>query len=113
MLTREELNELKAVVRRAVEEEREMYDEVWLTAKELCKQFQMFTADWLKRYGQLLEPKQAVVTDLDGRKHRTSWVYPRNKIQRMIATGTIRQLHVKRTDIVMEGRVCGSVLVGA
>ena len=112
-MTKDEMLEIKGVIRRAIEEDHEMDNEHWLTAKELCKQFQMFTADWLKRYGQLLEPKQAVVTDLDGRKHRTSWVYPRNKIQRMIATGTIRQLHVKRTDIVMEGRVCGSVLVGA
>ena len=53
-MTRDELNELKMVVRRAIEEEREMYDEVWLTEKELIAQFGMFTHDWLKRYGHCL-----------------------------------------------------------
>ena len=31
-MTREEMMELKAVVRRTMEEEMEMYQEVWLTA---------------------------------------------------------------------------------
>ena len=62
-MSREELFELKAVVRRAIEEEREMYDEVWLTEKELIAQFGMFTHDWLKKYGQCLQPAQAMVVD--------------------------------------------------
>ena len=60
-MTRDELNELKLVVRRAVEEEREMYDEVWLTEKQLLEQFGMFTHDWLKKYGQCLQPARAIV----------------------------------------------------
>ena len=47
-MTNSELNELKTIVRRAIEEEREMYDEVWLTEKQLLEQFGMFTHDWLK-----------------------------------------------------------------
>ena len=40
-MTNSELNELKIV--RAIEEEREMYDEHWLTADQLIAQFGMFT----------------------------------------------------------------------
>ena len=48
-MTREELSEVKAVVRRAIEEEREMYNEVWLSEKELLQQFGFLTHDWLKK----------------------------------------------------------------
>ena len=92
-MTREELNELKAVVRRAVEEEREMYDEVWLTEKELIAKFGMFTHDWLKHYGQCLQPARAIVVDEQGVEHPTQRLaYPKHKIQRMIASGEITKL---------------------
>ena len=91
-MTRDELNEVKAVVRRAIEEEREMYDEVWLTEKELIAQFGMFTHDWLKKYGQCLQPAQAMVVDEYGLEHKTGKAYPKHKIQRMIASGEIMKL---------------------
>lgn len=92
-MTRDELNEVKAVVRRAVEEEREMYDEVWLTEKQLLEQFGMFTHDWLKNYGQCLQPKRAIVVDEQGVEHPTKRLaYPKHKIQRMIASGEITKL---------------------
>ena len=94
-MTREELNEVKAVVRRAVEEEREMYDEVWLTEKELIAQFGMFTHDWLKKYGQCLQPARAIVMDEQGVERRSSWAYPKHKIQRMIASGEITKLRCR------------------
>ena len=94
-MTREELNELKMVVRRAVEEEREMYDEVWLTEKELLAQFGMFTHDWLKKYGQCLQPAQAMVVDEYGVEHKTGKAYPKHKIQRMIASGEIMKLRCR------------------
>jgi hypothetical protein len=89
------LNEVKAVVRRAVEEEREMYDEVWLTEKELIAQFGMFTHDWLKKYGQCLQPAQAMVVDEYGVEHKTGKAYPKHKIQRMIASGEIMKLRCR------------------
>jgi hypothetical protein len=46
-----------------MEEEREMYDEVWLTEKQLLEQFGMFTHDWLKKFGQCLQPARAIVVD--------------------------------------------------
>ena len=95
-MTRDELNEVKAVVRRAVEEEREMYDEVWLTEKELIAQFGMFTHDWLKKYGQCLQPARAIVVDEQGIEHPTQRLaYPKHKIQRMIASGEIIKLRCR------------------
>ena len=95
-MTRDELNEVKAVVRRAVEEEREMYDEVWLTEKQLLEQFGMFTHDWLKKYGQCLQPARAIVVDEKGIEHPTQgWAYPKHKIQRMIASGEITKLRCR------------------
>jgi hypothetical protein len=94
-MTRDELNEVKAVVRRAVEEEREMYDEVWLTEKELIAQFGMFTHDWLKKYGLCLQPAQAMVVDEYGVEHKTGKAYPKHKIQRMIASGEIMKLRCR------------------
>ena len=96
MLTREEVLELKAVVRRAIEEEREMYDEVWLTEKELIAQFGMFTHDWLKRYGHCLQPARAIVVAEMGVEHPTQRLaYPKHKIQRMIASGEIMKLRCR------------------
>ena len=95
-MTRDELNEVKAVVRRAMEEEREMYDEVRLTEKQLLEQFGMFTHDWLKKYGQCLQPARAIVVDAQGVEHPThGWAYPKHKIQRMIASGEITKLRCR------------------
>ena len=94
-MTNSELNELKTIVRRAIEEEREMYDEVWLTEKQLLEQFGMFTHDWLKKYGHCLQPARAIVVDEHGVEHRSGWAYPKHKIQRMIASGEIMKLRCR------------------
>ena len=107
-MTRDELNEVKAIVRRAIEEEREMYDEVWLTEKELIAQFGMFTHDWLKHYGQCLQPAKAIVVDEQGVVHPSQrFAYPKHKIQRMIASGEIMKLRcrVVRLDQQATARV--------
>ena len=105
MLTQEEMLELKAVVRRAVEEEREMYDEVWLTEKQLLEQFGMFTHDWLKKYGHCLQPARAIVVDEQGVERRSGWAYPKHKIQRMIASGEIMKLRCRVVRLDQEVRV--------
>lgn len=84
--------QLKNVVRHTMEEEMEMYQEVWLTADELSKTFGTFTKSWLKRYGHALPFKQPSVTDERGEVHTSSRLYPRNKIQRMFASGEIEGL---------------------
>ena len=80
------------VVRNTMEEEMEMYSEVWLTGSELCKTFGTFTPSWLRRYGHALPFKQPQVTDERGEVHTSGRLYPRNKIQRMFANGEIEQL---------------------
>ena len=107
-MDRNTIAELKAVVRRAIEEEREMYDEVWLTEKQLIAQFGMFTHDWLKKYGQCLQPARAIVVDKKGVEHPTQgWAYPKHRIQRMIASGEIMKLRcrVVRMDLQATSRV--------
>ena len=97
-MTRDELNELKMVVRRAIEEEREMYDEVWLTGDELCKVFGTLKPSWLERNWQALPAncvRQPGWTDEKGEKHTTSRLYARNKIQRLFASGEIESLRCR------------------
>ena len=104
-MTRDELYELKLVLRRAIEEEREMYDEVWLTEKQLLEQFGMFTHDWLKKYGHCLQPARAIVVDEQGVERRSGWAYPKHKIQRMIASGEIMKLRCRVVRLDQEVRV--------
>ena len=93
IMTNAELQQVTTAVRRAIEEAHEMYDEVWLTEKELMEQFGMFTHDWLKKYGHCLQPVRAIVTDEHGEQHPTQRLaYPKHRIQRMIASGEIQQL---------------------
>ena len=42
-MNQSELMELKSVVRRTMEEQMEMYSEVWLTGDQLCQVFGTFT----------------------------------------------------------------------
>ena len=52
--------ELKAVVRRTMEEEMEMYSEVWLTKDEVCQYFGTLKPAWLDRYWPALYAKGCV-----------------------------------------------------
>lgn len=99
MMTREEMLELKTVVRRTMEEQMEMYQEVWLTADEMCKVFGTFTKSWLKRYGHALPHRQPQVTDERGDRHVSGRLYARNKIQRMFASGEIEDLKCRAVVI--------------
>ena len=94
-MTREEMIEIKSVVRRTMEEEMEMYSEVWLTGDELVKTFGTFTKSWLKRYGHALPFKQPRVTDENGETHTSGRLYAKNKIQRMFQTGEIEELRCR------------------
>ena len=94
-MTPQELIELKAVVRRTMEEQMEMYSEVWLTAEDLCKVFGPLKPAWLDRYWQSLPTncvRQPGVTDEKGVAHSTKRLYARNKIQRLFASGEIEHL---------------------
>ena len=94
-MTKEEMLELKSVVRRTMEEQMEMYSEVWLTGDKLCEYFSFMTPSWLKRYRQSLPHREPKVTDEQGETHSMAWQYPRNKIQRMMASGEIEDLRCR------------------
>ncbi len=97
-MTREEMIELKAVVRRTMEEQMEMYSEVWLTADQLYQVFGTLKPAWLDRYWQSLPSgcvRQPQVIDEKGNKHATSRLYARNKIQRLFASGEIERLQCR------------------
>ena len=97
-MNNEDRLELKSVIRRTMEEQMEMYSEVWLTADELCKVFGTLKPSWLDRYWNAL-PKNCVKqpgwTDEKGVKHTTSRLYARNKIQRLFASGEIENLRCR------------------
>jgi hypothetical protein len=83
--------EIVNTVNRAVMEANEMYQERWLTDEMLCEHVGVFTKRWLKDNGQMLPRTRAEWSDDKG-EHRTAWLYPLHKIQRMIASGEIKRL---------------------
>ena len=79
-------------VQAAVQSEIAQYAEEWVTGEELCRKFQMFNKDWLKRYGHSLPRTCALVTDEKGETHKTRWAYASHQVARMIANNEIKQL---------------------
>lgn len=76
--------EIVATVKSAMSEAFEMYNEKYITAKELTAQFSMITADWLKKNGERL-PRVKVPDS-----NRVA--YPLHKIARMVADGSINSI---------------------
>lgn len=85
----QERDAIMQAVRTAIQQVMEGTEERWLTGKQLCEQFGMFSPTWLKMYGHMLPRTQATVTDENGREHVSSWAYPKNKIQRMVSEGEL------------------------
>ena len=83
--------QIVAEVKQSMMDALEVANERWLTASELCEQFQMFTPSWLKTYGDRLPRTRAEVA-ADGRTKGSRWAYPQHKIARMIAEGSIKNL---------------------
>lgn len=98
-MTKAELNEIKQAVKQSQMEVAMQLDEVWLSKDEFLKQFQMFTEDWLKNYGQLLGRTQAIIT-VNGEPRSSRWAYPRNKVQQMILDGSIKKLKCYKVKVV-------------
>ena len=91
-LTNAILGCIRFTLQKCLREWKDENDEVWLSKEDFLKQFGMFSDEWLKRYGEAIPRTQAIVTEADGESHATRWAYARNKIQRMIADGSIKQL---------------------
>lgn len=76
--------EIISEVKRATAEAFEVYNERYVTAKELMDQFGMITTDWLKKHGERL-PRVKVPDS-------NRIAYPLHKIARMVADGTINSI---------------------
>ena len=83
--------EIKAVVREAIQEAMECYEERWLTDAEMGQYVSVMTKRWLRDHGHMLPRTQIEYTDAAGR-HSSSYLYPLHKIQAMIADGRIKEL---------------------
>lgn len=83
-----------AVVKAAIAEAEQGANEEWISERELLKTFQMFTHDWIRRYGELLPRTRAIVSDGE-KTSSTSWAYAKHKIQKMIMNDDIRQLKIR------------------
>ena len=80
--------ELAQVFNQAAREAYLLYNEEWISAKELCKQFQMFTPSWLKSNGHFLPREQAGVCK-NGKTSCTRFAYPKHEIAKMIRNGML------------------------
>ena len=88
--------EIVAEVQKAVTLSMLSLQEQYLTADELCNQFQMFTKDWLEKYGDCLPRKQVRVTHLNGKTRGTRFAYPRFKIAQNIVDGVYDDMKLLR-----------------
>jgi hypothetical protein len=89
--------EIVAEVRKALQIQALSLQEQYLTADELCKQFQMFTKDWLDTYGYVLPRRKVNVTEtISGKKRGTRWAYPRFKIAQNIVDGLYDDMKLLR-----------------
>ena len=70
--------------------------EQYLSPNELCKQFQMFTPDWLAKYGDILPREKVKVTHINGKTRETHWAYKRFEIAQNIANGVYDDLKLLR-----------------
>ncbi len=88
--------EIVAEVQKAVEVAMVKAGERWITADELCKQFGMFTKDWVEKYGDVLPRKRVKVTHLNGETRGTRWAYPQHQIAMNIANGMYDDMKLLR-----------------
>lgn len=84
--------EIKAVVRDAIREAMECYEERWLTDREMSQYISVMTQRWLRDHGDLLPRTPIEWTDKQGARHTTSYLYPLHRIQAMMADGRIKEL---------------------
>ena len=84
--------EIKAVVRDAIREAMECYQERWLTDREMSEHISVMTQRWLRDHGDMLPRTPIEWTDKQGARHSTSYLYPLHRIQAMMADGRIKEL---------------------
>ena len=88
--------EILATVEKATEAALVKAGERWITADELCKQFGMFTKDWVEKYGDILPRKRVKVTHLNGKTRKTRVTYPQHEIAMNIRNGVYDDMKLLR-----------------
>ena len=84
--------EIVVTVKRAVAEAMEVYQERWITDKEMSHYVSVMTQRWLREHGEMLPRTPIEWTDRHGKRHATSYLYPLHRIQAMITDGRIKNL---------------------
>ena len=84
--------EIVATVKRSVAEAMEVYQERWITDKEMSQYISVMTQRWLRDHGDMLPRTPIEWTDGQGKRHVTSYLYPLHQIQAMVADGRIKDL---------------------
>lgn len=84
--------EIVVTVKRSVAEAMEVYQERWITDKEMSQYISVMTQRWLREHGEMLPRTPIEWTDRHGKRHATSYLYPLHRIQAMIADGRIKNL---------------------
>ena len=92
MMDKQTKVEIKAVVREAIAEAMEIYEERWLTDVQIGEYIGVMTQRWLRDHGDMLPRSPIEWTDRKGVRHTSSYLDPLHRIQAMIADGRIKEL---------------------
>ena len=84
--------EMKVVIRETIQEAMEVYEERWLTDVQIGEYIGVMTKRWLQDHGEMLPRSPIRWKDKKGITHTSSYLYPRHRIQAMIADGRIKLL---------------------
>ena len=85
---------IQTAVKKAVMEANEIYNEEYLTPKQLCEQIPLFNEEWLRHNWKLLPCEHVEWRDKNGVIHECNRRFPKKKILRMISEGAFRDLRV-------------------
>ena len=83
--------EIKVVIREAIQEAMEVYEERWLTDTQMEQYVSVMTQRWLRDHGEML-PRTQIEWDDEKGHHASSYMYPLHQIQAMLEDGRIKQL---------------------
>ena len=81
--------EISQIVSKAAQDAYLLYNEEWISGKELCKQFQQIPKSWLKTHKHLLPQSSVRYMDKDGVVKVTNPAYPKHRINQMILEGKL------------------------
>ncbi len=101
ILDKETRMAVAAAVQKATMEANEVYNEEWLTGKQLCEQVPLFTKEWLRHNWRLLPSERVGWKDSDGVEHGCTRCYPKHKILRMVNEGAFRALRASEVVVAM------------